>query len=1480
MAKGKQTDVELVVSAKNEATKTINELVDALEKLGKEAGTGAAGLFKKLSESSDDLAQRQDELTGALKRAKQAQTDLAKSSAQREKDLARQQDQIDKTRSKLDELNRQYDEYAAAANKARQPSDKLVETFRKQRETQQSLADSIQKTAIELREAQNTLQQNGGVDEQASARIEKQRQKVIELGQAWRQTQKAVAEAKAVLEQRTVERDTGEASQKAAQARLDALRQELQAARELEKVRRQEVREADEASDEQVKARQAAITATQKLREAIAEQVLVERQARQERDASARSFRQQNTEVEKLVTQAGKQKAAYKDLQSGLDTFEKSQRDSGIDKQEKRIASLTDRLKVLQDQYETAGTKIAATQDRLNQATGPDPVEVSKFDRLKQTIRETEQEILEQTASLEKLQGEYRDAGAGADDLTQQQQRLEAITERLTREQSELNQEVTETAGAVDKSGKAATTAGRRFRTFGDDTRQTLSFLQRIRGELLSIAAAYTGVFAVGGAVRSIYDASVLTTKATARLNAKLNGDMQAIEKEIRFVREEADRLGIEFETLLDQYTKFVNNVPDGSLTLDQIRFTFSGIAEASRAAGLGTQDIQSVFVALGQIASKGAVQLEELRQQLGERIPAAIENTAKGLTDLTGELVTTEDLLARINRGEVSSDAIVALAKSLKDEFGPSLATALDSPLASLGRFKNALFDIRLELAQSGFIDELSRGLGEITKQLRTEEFKDGARQFAQGLSAAVRFVVLLVQNFESVLVVLQAIAAVKLASYFRTAALSGVEFAEAMLKGKGAADDAYTATTRLGRGLQRLLSTVLVLPAAFAAGFAVGDILQREFPAIQKLGIWMVAIFEQASLKINELWAIAVANFKGGWVEGAKYVARLIIDQFIKVADVVAPTIGAKLREALEAGVLGSNEGVAAQVKKIREDAEAARATVDKIIADMLKDINKDGPKVLDPEQAKKDVQQYTDAIAEGLDFFQTGVNAGKGLTEGLLTQLENIERALKEETAGTLEKRLALIQDEYQKFLDGVANFDATSSDQIVEIQEKAQKRIDEIKANASLKEEVRAREIAAIQKRAAQEIAKIQEGQAALAGASDVAKELIEVRQEKERQAFFDKQSQEAQKQINDLIKARQDEQSRVNDLAEVNLISQEEQGRRLTAINDEYLGKIRQAVDAAKELARETGNSNLSNFLSGFDNFEAIEKRRAKLDEIGRLEEQINDILDLRENRLSTINLLRENGAIGAAEAERQVNQIYNETEEQLGGILDKAIALAQTLKDPQLVASLEALRGEFGQLKQQVFDAETLSADFASGFTGAFDAFIQGTKTAGEAFRSFIADFLRQIANAIIQALILKAITGSFSGGAGGAGGAVAGGLNSMFNHTGGVVGTHGTRRTVDASAFLGAVRYHSGGIAGLKPDEVPTVLQKGEEVLTRDDPRHRMNGGQGQGQNIKIVNAIDSASIVSEGLNNAQGQKAILNFMRANKASIKSVLT
>jgi hypothetical protein len=127
--------------------------------------------------------------------------------------------------------------------------------------------------------------------------------------------------------------------------------------------------------------------------------------------------------------------------------------------------------------------------------------------------------------------------------------------------------------------------------------------------------------------------------------------------------------------------------------------------------------------------------------------------------------------------------------------------------------------------------------------------------------------------------------------------------------------------------------------------------------------------------------------------------------------------------------------------------------------------------------------------------------------------------------------------------------------------------------------------------------------------------------------------------------------------------------------------------------------------------------------------------------------------------------------------------------------------------------------------------TAATTAISTASAAASAAIASADAAALASITSATSAALSSIAVaSGSKVGGDvfSGIGGEV---LASIF-HTGGVVGgAGGTLRAVDPVVWAGATRYHGGGIAGLAADEVPAILQRGEEVLTAADPRHRANG-------------------------------------------------
>ncbi len=136
-------------------------------------------------------------------------------------------------------------------------------------------------------------------------------------------------------------------------------------------------------------------------------------------------------------------------------------------------------------------------------------------------------------------------------------------------------------------------------------------------------------------------------------------------------------------------------------------------------------------------------------------------------------------------------------------------------------------------------------------------------------------------------------------------------------------------------------------------------------------------------------------------------------------------------------------------------------------------------------------------------------------------------------------------------------------------------------------------------------------------------------------------------------------------------------------------------------------------------------------------------------------------------------------------------------------------------------------------------------------------FKEFAKDLIIELNKIILKALVAQAITSAISGGFGG-GNAASIGANltnraAQVLHSGGIAGAGGTMRAVSPAAFFGAQRFHGGGFPGLRPNEVPAILEKGEEVLTKEQARkgrggHTFNinvnvpgGGSGRGDGSRV---------------------------------------
>ena len=288
------------------------------------------------------------------------------------------------------------------------------------------------------------------------------------------------------------------------------------------------------------------------------------------------------------------------------------------------------------------------------------------------------------------------------------------------------------------------------------------------------------------------------------------------------------------------------------------------------------------------------------------------------------------------------------------------------------------------------------------------------------------------------------------------------------------------------------------------------------------------------------------------------------------------------------------------------------------------------------------------------------------------------------------------------------------------------------------------------------------------------------------------------------------------------------------------------------------------------------------------------EEEVNNLLSQRSALLEQIELAKEQGN---TEQEENLKLKIGEINAELTAAIENAQKLWSAVGGSEADAAIAKL--ETAKLETQNFGKEAENAYlkwdrvgdlFLNGLASAFDTFAQAVaegqsvgEAARNAFLKFASDFLIQIAQMIIKQAIFNALRAAF-------GGTSFGNLIGIgAAHTGGLIGSkragsgNATRR-VSPAMFAGAARHHSGGIIGLKPGEVPIIAQQGEEMLTRDDPRHMLNGGGAQGPaapkgGTTIINTFDPEEVLNRALSTPMGQEVLVNAIRGGRTEIKAAL-
>jgi tape measure domain-containing protein len=227
--------------------------------------------------------------------------------------------------------------------------------------------------------------------------------------------------------------------------------------------------------------------------------------------------------------------------------------------------------------------------------------------------------------------------------------------------------------------------------------------------------------------VSGLFDAGTQSQRLGRSFDA-IKGAGKAAADELDYVRKTADKLGLEFYGAADAYKGILAASKDTALEGEQTRKIFSAIAEASSALGLSSDQTSGSLLALSQMISKGNVQAEELRGQLGERLPGAFQLAAQAMG------VSTQQLNKMLDNGEVlATDLLPKLADLLHQKYGKAALDASNDATQGFNRFKTAWKDLKAEVAKSGFLEAAISTLNRLTQLFKDQEFVGDIKRFAE---------------------------------------------------------------------------------------------------------------------------------------------------------------------------------------------------------------------------------------------------------------------------------------------------------------------------------------------------------------------------------------------------------------------------------------------------------------------------------------------------------------------------------------------------------------------------------------------------------------------------------------------------------------------------------------------------------------------------------------------------------------------------
>jgi tape measure domain-containing protein len=289
-----------------------------------------------------------------------------------------------------------------------------------------------------------------------------------------------------------------------------------------------------------------------------------------------------------------------------------------------------------------------------------------------------------------------------------------------------LSNEIAKTGGLLTRVSDGA----RVFSAAFGAANASLGGFSRVAFNTAAALSALSGTLAL----REIIQAGLEIDKFINTLKTVSEGSL-GFQRNLNFLFDEANRVGFAVGDVGNSFARLSLAMKGAGFQGGETRQVFSELIAASRNFGLSSADTMGVIRALEQSMSKGKFMAEEVRNQLGDRLPVALAALERAVTKVDGK---QSDLNKRFEEGTIDTRRYaVEFVRQIYALSGgaETLNRTSQSVGSAFGRLTTELTKTNMLFKEAGFDAALISTTDQIRKLIETARESGAVEALAKSL-------------------------------------------------------------------------------------------------------------------------------------------------------------------------------------------------------------------------------------------------------------------------------------------------------------------------------------------------------------------------------------------------------------------------------------------------------------------------------------------------------------------------------------------------------------------------------------------------------------------------------------------------------------------------------------------------------------------------------------------------------------------------